>query len=117
MTYKFRPLPELGWGVAIAAGLVILQALVTLDPEKIADWRTWAVALGGAAIRAAAGAAIDWIRRSMADEPEPTLADQIKAMSASDRQDLLAEIDPYLSKLPPPPTSDEEIVRRHEALG
>lgn len=72
MTYRFKPLPELYWGVVIAASLVLLQALLTLDPEKVADWRTWAVALGGAAIRAGAGSALDYLRRSMA--PEPTLA-------------------------------------------
>jgi hypothetical protein len=70
MTYRFKPLPELLWGVGIAAGLVVLQALVTLDPEAVKDWRTWAVALGGAAIRAGAGAAIDYIRRSMTQESE-----------------------------------------------
>jgi hypothetical protein len=66
MTYRFLPLQELYWGVVIAAALVLLQGLVTLDPEAIKDWQTWAIALGGAAIRAAAGAAIDYLRRSMA---------------------------------------------------
>lgn len=91
MTYRFKPLPELGWGVAIAAGLVILQALVTLDPETVADWRTWAIALGGAAIRAAAGAAIDYLRRS--SQPEPTLVEQILALSPADRDALTDELE------------------------
>ncbi len=67
MRYDWKLLPELYWGVAIAASLVLLQALVTFDPEAITDWRVWGVALG-ATIRAAAGAAIDWIRRSMTTE-------------------------------------------------
>lgn len=74
MKYRFKPLDELYWGVIIAAGLVLLQGLVTLDPEAVTDWQTWAVALGGGAIRAASGAAIDYIRRSMMAEagvPEP----------------------------------------------
>ena len=49
MTYRFKPLPELYWGVTIAASLVLLQALFTLDPAMISDWRTYAIALGGAA--------------------------------------------------------------------
>ena len=69
MRYQFMPWAELGWAVAIAAGLVVLQALVTFDPEAITSWATWGVAVGGASIRAAAGAAIDWIRRGMTDQP------------------------------------------------
>lgn len=102
MRYRFKPLPELYWGVAIAAGLVLLQGLVTLDPEAIKDWRTWAIALGGGAIRAAAGAAIDYIRRSMTAEPDPTLADEILALPESDLAVLRAELE-YRRNLPPPP--------------
>ncbi len=80
MTYRFKPFAELYWGVAIAMSLVLLQALLTLDPEKIVDWRVWAVALGGAAVRAGAGAALDYIRRSMTGEPEPTLATPLAIM-------------------------------------
>lgn len=93
MTYRFKPLPELYWGVAIAASLVLLQALVTLDPERVTDWRTWAIALGGAAVRASAGAALDYIRRSVVTEPEPTLADQILALSLAERAALRVEIE------------------------
>jgi hypothetical protein len=70
MRYRFQPLEELCWGVVIAAGLVLLQGLVTLDPATVTDWQTWIVALGGAAIRAAAGAAIDYLRRSMVESAE-----------------------------------------------
>lgn len=71
MTYHFQPRAELYWGVLIAVSLVLLQALLTLQPEEIADWRVWAVAIGGAAIRAGAGAAIDYLRRSMTPAEAP----------------------------------------------
>lgn len=93
MTYRFKPFAELYWGVAIAAGLVLLQGLVTLDPEAVTDWQVWAVALGGGAIRAAAGAALDYIRRSMISEPEPTLADQILDLPRSEREALRIELE------------------------
>lgn len=70
LSYHFKPLPELGWAVLIAVATVLLPALVALDPEKIADWRTWAVALAVAVIRAAAGAALDYLRRGTSNEPE-----------------------------------------------
>ena len=91
MSYRFKPLDELGWGVTIAISLVVIQALVTLDPSTVADWQTWTVALVGAAIRAGAGAAIDYVRRSSV--PEPTLADQIMALSKTDRELLRIEIE------------------------
>lgn len=111
MTYRFKPLPELYWGVVIAAALVLLQGLVTLDPERITDWRTWAIALGGGMVRAAAGAAIDYLRRSAS--PEPTLADRILALSPSDRAALRLEIEHRNTLLPapppPPPGSDPNV--------
>lgn len=104
MTYKFKPLPELYWGVVIAASLVILQALVTLDPDKITDVRTWAIAIGGATVRAAAGAALDYIRRSMTQAPEPTLADEILALPESELAALRIELDRrHAQPAPPPP--------------
>lgn len=93
MKYTFRPLPELYWGVVVAASLVLLQALFTLQPEQITDWQIWAVALLGGALRAAAGAALDYIRRSIDHEPEPTLADQIMQLSPAERKFLQAEIE------------------------
>lgn len=93
MTYRFKPLPELYWGVLTAMSLVLLQALFTLDPTTVTDWKTWAVALGGGALRAGAGAALDYLRRSMTTEPEPTLADQVLALSHEDRLALIAEVE------------------------
>lgn len=71
MKYRFKPLEELYWGVVTAASIVLLQALFTLQPEAVSDWQTWAVALGGATVRAAAGAALDWLRRSAVDQDDP----------------------------------------------
>lgn len=103
MTYRFKPLAELYWGALTAVALVLLPALVSLEPEKVTDWRTWAVALGGAVLRAAAGAALDWIRRSMTSDPEPSLADQIMGLSGPDRVALRLEIEQRSRITPPEP--------------
>jgi hypothetical protein len=69
--YTFRPLQELYWALLTGVGIVLFQALLTLEPEQVTDWQTWAVALGGALVRAVGGAGIDYLRRSMTNEPEP----------------------------------------------
>lgn len=74
MTYRFKALPELYWSVLTAAAVVLLLELAALNPDGIQNWRTWAVALGVAMVRAAAGAGLDWLRRQMAAEPEPAPA-------------------------------------------
>lgn len=102
MSYRFKPLPELYWGVTIAISLVLLQALLTLDPATIADWRVWAVALGGAAVRAGAGSALDYIRRSVTAETEPTLADEIMALSDTDLALLRVELERRRGLVPAP---------------
>lgn len=95
MTCRFKPLPELYWGVLVAVATVLLLELVGLNPDAITDWRGWAVALGAAAVRAGAGAALDYVRRSIA-QPEPmppTLLDQIMALPADERARLGAEVE------------------------
>ncbi len=92
MNYRFVALQELGWAVLIAVALVVLPALVTLDPAAVTDWRVWAVALGGASVRAAAGAALDWLRRTRGDDLE-LLADRIAEMSAPERARLRAALE------------------------
>ena len=67
MTYRFRPLEELLWGVVVAGATVLLIELVGLHPDAITDVQSWAVALGAAMVRAMAGAALDWIRRSVVE--------------------------------------------------
>ena len=61
MRYEFKALEELFWFVVVAVATVVLQALVEFDPAKIDDWRAWAIGLGAAAVRAAAGAALAWL--------------------------------------------------------
>lgn len=85
MNYRFLPWSELYWGVLVAASLVLLQALLTLKPEEVVDWRVWLVAVGGATVRAGAGAAIDYIRRSMAAAAAQRDVDAQKAAALRDR--------------------------------
>lgn len=103
MKYRFKPLAELYWAVVTSGSIVLLTALVTLDPESVKDWRAWAVALGGATVRAGAGAALDWVRRSLDADPEPTLADEILALSDTDLAALRVELDYRRNRPPPPP--------------
>lgn len=49
---------EIFWAVVVAVGLELLQVLATLDLNKVADWRTWAISLAGSLIRTGAAAAI-----------------------------------------------------------
>jgi len=58
MDYKFIVLREASWAGFIAITLVLLQALVGIQPEAVEDWKAWAIALGGAGIRAAAAAVL-----------------------------------------------------------
>ena len=70
MTYHFKPWQELLWGVIVAGATVLLIELVGLRPEAITDVQSWAVALGAAMVRAMAGAALDYLRRSLTDPGE-----------------------------------------------
>lgn len=56
MDYKFVVIREAAWAAFIAVVLVVLQALVGLDPLAVDDWRGWAITLGGAGMRAGAAA-------------------------------------------------------------
>ena len=67
MKYRFKPWQELFWSVLISGATVLLLALVSFDPTKIDDWQTWTVALGAGMLRSMAGAALDYIRRSLTD--------------------------------------------------
>lgn len=104
MSYRFKALPELYWSVITSAATVLLLALVSFDPTTVNDWQTWAVALGAGMLRSAAGAALDWLRRTMTDpEPTPTLADEILSLSPDERAALRAEIEQQRAAPPPPP--------------
>ena len=70
MSYEFKR-DEFIWMVVVAAGIAVLQVFVQFDPATVVDWRTWAVALGGSAIRAGAGAAIAYLTRPKSGEHAP----------------------------------------------
>ena len=54
----FKLLEEVAWFAFVAAGIAVLEILVRFDPQAITNWETWAISLGGSALRAAAAAAI-----------------------------------------------------------
>lgn len=56
--YDFKMAPEIAWIAAVAAGVFALQVAAEFDPTTVTDWRTWAVALGSGAVRAAAAAVL-----------------------------------------------------------
>lgn len=58
--YDFKHVEELGWAVITAVGIVLAQAMLTLEPEKITDWRAWGIGVAGACVRAIGGAALAW---------------------------------------------------------
>ena len=61
--YDFKRAPELAWVAGVAAGVFLLQVAAEFDPATITDWRTWAVALGAGAVRAAAAGLLALVRR------------------------------------------------------
>ena len=63
MTYEFKRWHELAWVVGVAALIAVLSVLIEFDPAAIGDWRTWAIAAAGGAVRAAAGAAVAVLTR------------------------------------------------------
>lgn len=94
MRYVFRPKEELFWGVVVAMATVLLLELAGLNPDSVSDWRTWGVALGVGMVRAGAGAALDYLRRSLSQQPAPTpaLVDDVMALEPEARRRLIHEI-------------------------
>jgi hypothetical protein len=62
--YNYKFLQEVLWAGAVAVGITLLTVLVTFDPEQVTDWQTWAVGLGGGAVRAFAAAVLAQLRPS-----------------------------------------------------
>ena len=56
--YDFKIVEEIAWVAVVAAAVAVLQIVVGADLAKIVDWRAWAIALGAAAVRAAAAAVL-----------------------------------------------------------
>jgi len=83
--YVFKALPELGWAVTVSVSTVVLLALAQLDPTAIVDWRTWAIGLGTGAVRAGAGAALDWLQRRKNADPVSEIFADIQNLSPEDR--------------------------------
>lgn len=54
--YEFKRLQEYAWAGIVAALVFGLQVLVEFDPDKVTDWKAWAIALGAGMVRAVAGA-------------------------------------------------------------
>ena len=49
-------------GAEVAAVVYILEVLMAFDPDKITDWRVFAVAIGAGLIRAVARALITQVK-------------------------------------------------------
>ena len=67
MDYQFEGLKEFGWFVGTAVATALFQLLVEFSPDKITDWRTWAIGIGAAALRAGAGAALAFLAKRRLD--------------------------------------------------
>lgn len=55
MPYEFKK-AELWWFVFVAMVVVVLEAVVTLDPEAAIDWAVWLKAVAIGSVRAGAAA-------------------------------------------------------------
>ncbi len=54
--YDFKLIEEIAWVALVAAAVAALEVIVGADLAKVVDWRAWTIALGAAAVRAAAAA-------------------------------------------------------------
>lgn len=66
MKYVFKKKEEAAWAVATAVGIVVLTAGATFDPETVTNWKVWAMGIGAASVRAAAGAVLAMLTSSKA---------------------------------------------------
>ena len=63
MPYDYKKTQELAWFIFVAVATVLMQALMEFDPAAIVDGGAWAVSLGAASVRAAAGAALAFLTK------------------------------------------------------
>ena len=61
MNYNFKTLQEVAWLAGVAAVIAVLSVVVT--DADLARAETWTVAIGGGAIRAAAGAVLAFLTK------------------------------------------------------
>ncbi len=88
-SYDWKAAEEFGWVVFTAAGLAAAQIITSTDPATITEPRTYLLAIGGAALRAAAGAIISYAE---SHQPAPAIsADDIRAIVAATVVDELAK--------------------------
>jgi len=88
--YVFKAAPELAWSLIVSMSTVLLLALLQFDPTTITDWKTWAIGLGAGAVRAGAGATLDWIQKYRSTDPIDELVEELTKLSAEDRSRLIA---------------------------
>ena len=62
--YDFKKAQEFGWFLFVAASTSVLQILVDFNPDKVQDWKLWAIGLGAGAVRAVAAATLAWIAKN-----------------------------------------------------
>lgn len=65
--YTYKRAAELGWGVVTALLIVAGETAISFDPAAITDWRTWAIGVGGALVRAVGGAVLAWLGRGVVE--------------------------------------------------
>ena len=70
MKYNFKKSEELGWAVAVAVGIFVLDILIQFDPAVVTDWRAWAVAILGGTVRAGAAGALAYIQATKKKPPQ-----------------------------------------------
>ena len=60
--YVYNRAAEVGWAVFVAVATVIGTELLTFDESTLADPRAWGIALLAGCVRAAAGAALAFLK-------------------------------------------------------
>ena len=53
MKYEWKAWAEIGWAILVAVVVQAAQIIVASDLERVTDWRSWAVSLIAACVRAA----------------------------------------------------------------
>ena len=61
--YDIKWAQETAWGLAIAVGVVIFEALVTFDEGVMAEPKTWAVGLLTSGVRVVGATMLNAIRK------------------------------------------------------
>ncbi|HET6380189.1 MAG TPA: hypothetical protein VFH63_04030 [candidate division Zixibacteria bacterium] len=68
--YDFHKWQELAWAIFVAVATVVLTELVTFNESTLDDPIAWGTALVAACVRAAAGAALAFIRPAGSSAPD-----------------------------------------------